>query len=89
MLANILTWQTGATKLLNGKIPNRDTVIGFGNDKASVRLAELLLNAGLPQSQVVEYQLEDEGGFRGVGIHSAEATFYLPGSLGWDGLLAE
>lgn len=62
---------------------NRDTVIGFGNDRASVRFAELLLNASMPQNPVVEYQLEGERGFRGVGVESAEVQLFLPGSLGW------
>lgn len=63
----------------------RDLVIVCGSDRALVRLAELLLNADRPDNPVVEYQLEGEGGFRGVGIHSAEVQFFLPESLGWDG----
>jgi len=65
----------------------RDQVIVCGSDRALVRLAELLLNADRPDNPVVEYQLEGEGGFRGVGIHSAEVQFFLPESLGWDGTL--
>jgi hypothetical protein len=61
----------------------RDTVMGFGNDDASVRLAGLFLNIGSPQNEKTEVVLESEGGFRGVGIHSAEASFYLPGSPAW------
>jgi hypothetical protein len=63
---------------------NRDTVIGFGNDEGSVRLAELLLNASTPQNQVDQYDLEGEAGFRGVGELSAGVTLFLPGSPGWD-----
>jgi hypothetical protein len=62
---------------------SRDTVIGFGNDDASVRLAALLLNFGSPGNKTTEIVLEGEGGFRGVGVHSAEVAFYLPGSLAW------
>ncbi|HET6840108.1 MAG TPA: hypothetical protein VFK06_00215 [Candidatus Angelobacter sp.] len=62
---------------------NRDTVMGFGNDDVSVRFADLLLNFGSPQNEINEVVLEGEGGFRGVGVHSAEAAFYLPGSLAW------
>jgi hypothetical protein len=51
----------------------RDTVKGFGNDDASIRLAALLLNIGY--SDESEIVLEGEGGNRGVGIHSAEAVF--------------
>ena len=66
---------------------SRDTVIGFGNDDASIRLASLLLNFGSPESDTNEVVLEGEGGLRGVGVHSAEAAFYSPGSLAWpDGI---
>lgn len=52
----------------------RDTVMGFGNDDASIRLAEMLLNIGY--SNETKFALEGEGGgIRGVGINSAEATF--------------
>ena len=53
---------------------SRDTVKGFGDDDASIRLADLLLNLGYSdQSEIV---LEGEGGGnRGVGISSAEAVF--------------
>jgi hypothetical protein len=61
----------------------RDTVTGFGNDDASVRLADLLLRLGSPRNETTEVVLEGEGGFRGVGVHSAEVAFYLPGSLAW------
>jgi hypothetical protein len=56
----------------------RDTVKGFGNDDASVRLAELFLNIGSAENKASEVVLEGEGGFRGVGLDSAEAAFYLP-----------
>lgn len=62
---------------------NRDTLIGFGDDDASVLLAELLLRFGSPQNEAREIVLEGEGGFRGVGRFSAEASFHLPGSLAW------
>jgi hypothetical protein len=62
----------------------RDTIVGFGTDRASVRLAELLLNASRPDNPVVEYELESEAGFGGVGRWSAEARFWLPGSYAWD-----
>ncbi len=62
---------------------SRDTVIGFGNDDASVMLAELLLRFGSPANEGNEVVLEGEGGFRGVGRFSAEASFHLPGSSAW------
>ena len=61
----------------------RDTVRGCGSDAASVLFAELLLNAGRPENPVTEYELESEGGFRGVGEQSAELHLFLPGSPGW------
>lgn len=62
---------------------NRDTVRIFGSDTGMVRFAELLLNAALPQNEEHEYELEGEGGFRGVGINSAEVTMLLPGHTFW------
>jgi hypothetical protein len=61
----------------------RDTVIGFGGDTGTIRFAELLLNASLPDSTTDEYVLEGEGGYRGVGIHSAEVRLLMPGSFAW------
>jgi hypothetical protein len=43
----------------------------------------MLLNFGSPENDIKEVVLEGEGGFRGVGIYSSEASFYLPGSLAW------
>lgn len=63
---------------------NRDTVRGFGTDVGSVRLAELLLNASQPNNPADEYVLEGGGGNRKVGYLSAEARFWLPGSVGWN-----
>lgn len=55
----------------------RETIIGFGNDRGSIRLAELLLNASRPQNTLNEYELEGEAGFRGVGELSAEVKLHL------------
>ncbi len=62
---------------------NRDMVRGFGRDQSSVAFAELLLNVSRPENKVDEIDLEGEGGFRGVGIHSTEVKLNLPESLGW------
>ncbi len=63
----------------------RDTVKGFGTDQGSVWLAELLLNLSRSESSITGYDLEGEmGGRRCVGIMSAEAKLFLPGSVGWD-----
>jgi hypothetical protein len=53
----------------------RDTVMGFGNDDANIRLADMLLNLGYSDQR--EIVLEGEGGNRGVGINSAEAVFEI------------
>lgn len=63
-----------------GDWASRDIIKGFGNDDASVRLAELLLNIGYSEEK--EIALEGEGGVRGVGINSAEATFVIKGPEG-------
>ncbi|MEM8529736.1 MAG: hypothetical protein AAGF95_02780 [Chloroflexota bacterium] len=62
---------------------NRDTILGFGTDEAHIQLADLLLNASSGYNTIDEYELEGEGGFRGVGRLSAEVTLLLPGSFGW------
>lgn len=62
----------------------RDIVQGFGSDRGSVLLAELLLNISRNENTVDEYELEGEAGFRGVGPGSAEVRLWLPGSLGWN-----
>lgn len=61
----------------------RDTVHCFGTDRGNALFAELLLNAGRPESSSDEFELEGEGGFRGVGVQSAEVRLYLPGHLAW------
>lgn len=63
---------------------SQNTVRSFGNDIGTALFGELLLNAGLPENLVAEYNLEGEGGFRGVGIHSVEVRLFLPGSDHWD-----
>jgi hypothetical protein len=62
---------------------SRDTVRGFGSDTGSAQLAELLLNAGHPLNTITQLTLESDAGYGGVGRLSAEATFFLPGSLAW------
>jgi len=62
----------------------RDTVVIESSDYGTVRLAELLLNAGLSDNDQDEFQLEQEGGYRGVAPLSAQLGIWLPGSLGYD-----
>ncbi len=63
-------------------LESRDTVIGFGGFCGTALIAELLLNASRPESKEVEFNLECEIGFRGVGPGSVELRIWLPGSLG-------
>lgn len=62
----------------------RDTVVGFGDDRATAWIAELLIDAGCEKSEVVEVDLESFAGFGGVGRQSAELRLWLPGSDFWD-----
>jgi hypothetical protein len=62
----------------------RETVTGFGTDHAAARFAELLLNATRLDNPLVEYNLEGDGGWRGVGQLSAEVRLWFPGSDAWD-----
>ncbi len=61
----------------------RDTVFLESSTAGTVRLAELLLNAGCSWNTVREFQLEGEAGFRGVAPLSAELRIALPGSDLW------
>jgi len=61
----------------------RDTVFIESSSAGTVRLAELLLNAGCSWNQVREYELEGDAGFRGVAPMSAELRLLLPGSDHW------
>ena len=61
---------------------NRDTVWTKPNT-GMFRLAELLLNAGCSWNTVLDYELEGDAGYRGVGPMSAELRILLPGSDGW------
>jgi len=61
----------------------RNVAVGFGEAKPSCRMADLFLNAGLEANPQLEFQLEGECGFRGVGFESAEIMIWLPGSLGY------
>jgi len=61
----------------------RDTVFVESSTAGTVRLAELLLNAGCSWNKVREYELEGDAGFRGVAPMSAELRLLLPGSEDW------
>ena len=67
----------------------RDTIFGFGNDVAIIRLASLLLNLGQSVSADAEVDLEGELGYRGVAPGSVEVQLVLPGTFRWVDFLAE
>ena len=61
----------------------RDTVFVESSCAGTVRLAELLLNAGCSWNTTREFELEGDAGFRGVAPLSAELRVVLPGSDAW------
>ncbi len=63
-------------------LESRNVAIGFGRLEGSCRFAELLLNCSRPSNNQLEFALEGEIGFRGVGPGSAEIIIWLPGSIG-------
>lgn len=80
----VVTWSdpAGNCRPFDGR-DERDVVEGFGSRVGAARFAELLLNAGNPENPDDEYQLEGDGGFRGVAPNSALIRLWLPGSIGW------
>src|SRR5260370_9162131 len=61
----------------------RDTVRIWASRPGTLRLAELLLDAGCSWNKVRDYALEGDAGYRGVAPMSAELRIFLPGSDGW------
>ncbi len=61
----------------------RDAIVGFGNDDASVRLASMLLSFGEPANKRAMVKLETNAGYGGVSRLSAEVRFHLPSSKQW------
>ncbi len=64
-------------------LKNRNVIRIFGSAHGLALLAEMLLNLSQSSNEQDEIILEGEGGFRGVGVNSAEARFYLPGHQFW------
>jgi hypothetical protein len=62
---------------------DRDAIWIRATNIGTLRLAELLLNAGCSWNSVREYALEGDAGYRGVAPMSAELRIFLPGSDGW------
>ena len=60
-----------------------DTVVAFGSDRASVRMAELLMDLALEDHAIDEVQLWSHFYYRSVAVGSAELVIWLPGSLGF------
>ena len=63
----------------------RDMIVGFGNDDASVRLASMFLNFGGTRNKRTMVRLETAAGYGGVSRLSAEVRFHLPNSDKWPG----
>jgi hypothetical protein len=64
---------------------DRNTLLIESSDRAIVRLAQLLLDAGLEDNSQDEFQLgPDWCGMRGVAPMSAVLSIFLPGSIGYD-----
>jgi hypothetical protein len=74
--------ELGQVSGLHGDSEPRDTVVGFGGDRAMVFMAGLFLDVGIDQEER-EVDLESDAGFGGVGPCSAEMRLWLPGSDYW------
>ena len=61
-----------------------DTVVAFGSRRASVRMAELLLNLALEDHIIDEVQFWGLFFYRSVAVGSAEFVIWLPGGFGFD-----
>lgn len=59
------------------QVRTRDVVDGFGGPDATVTLAKLLLDIGLPQTELTEFDLESPAGYWGVAIGSAEMRLWV------------
>jgi hypothetical protein len=82
-LPNLYLTKDGDDIISADELSSRNVAVGFGQAAAACRMAELMLNASLSTAAPVEYDLEGESGFRGVGPGSAEIRLNLPGSLGY------
>ena len=56
---------------------NRNIINGFGGSEQTVTLASLLLDIGLPQTELTEFCLESPSGNWRVAIGSAEGRFWI------------
>jgi len=56
---------------------SRSVVVGFGSAHATAALAALMLDIGLPQTELSEFSLEGPSGNWSVAIGSAEARFWI------------
>jgi hypothetical protein len=60
-----------------------DTVVAFGSDRASVRMAELLMNLAREDHVIDEVQLWSLLYYRSVAVGSAELVIWLPDGIGF------
>lgn len=83
-----LTRSEGFTRLSEDEWQDRDLVIGFGGIHGTIRMGQLLLDAGRDNDARDEYEMEGEIGFRGVPRAAANSGSGCPGpSLGTAGSL--
>ena len=82
-LPNLLLTNKDDMVITDEEFAQRDTLIGFGNDRGAVRFAALLLDIGAPENAQTEVDLEGELGFRGVAPGSVEVQLTTPGAERW------
>ena len=78
-----LTRSDGFPQMTEAEWQDRDLLIGLGGIRGTVRMGQLMLDAGRNIDPRDEYELEGEIGFRGVSPGSCELRIWLPGSIAW------
>jgi hypothetical protein len=79
-----LTRTVGFTRMSDEEWQDRDLLIGFGGIPGTIRMGQLMLDAGRPNDARDEYEMEGEIGFRGVAPGSCELRIWLHGSIAWE-----
>lgn len=82
-LPDVLLTNESELLLTEEDYQQRDTLIGFGNDRGAVRFGALLLDVGAAEDEPKEVDLEGELGFRGVAPGSPEIHIVTPGTGRW------
>ena len=82
-LPNLLLTNWDDMVITEEEFAQRDTIVGFGNDRGAIRFAALLLDIGASENDQTEIDLEGELGFRGVAPGSVEVQLTTPGAERW------